>query len=231
MTTKGFLPPSPLARDLYYAQAEVMAMQNRHAGSHRHVGAMARVFQRPAAAAAALVMVAAFFLAAAPALANHDEDAIFCDVHRGYYEAGHFRRHTDGYLVMAGGGYHFYPRPAYGALVGDYFGRPSVFVSSGYFYPLWVGYGPVYEPTGYFGIYGGRFGRTQMGLRIGINALPTVGFGFLGYRAPIVHYQARPQYYYRSHAGPPHLYYRGGQPHGKPHGKPHHPRHGGRKGD
>lgn len=172
------------------------------------------------AATAALALAGA--LGAAPARADHD-DAIYCDVHHAYYEPAHYRRHVKGYVVLSGGGYHFYPRPGYATLVAGYAGQPAVFVSGGHFYPLWVGYGPVYEPTGYFEIYGGKFGRTHLGLRVGINALPTVGFGFLAYAATVVHYQPYPPWvYYRAHAGPPHLHFHGHPARG--HGRhPHHP--------
>ena len=175
----------------------------------------ARLSNRLAAALAVLMVGAACLCGGKPALADHDED-IFCEVHHSYFDPPHFRRHLDGYVVFGPAGYHFYPLPLYGSLVSHYHGRPAVYVSGGYFYPLWVGYGPVYEPTGYLEIFGGRFGRTHLGLRIGIGALPTIGYGFLAYPSTITYYHPHPRwYYYRPGAGPPHIHNRA--PHGQGH--------------
>jgi len=166
--------------------------------------------RRHAGQAAALAL-AVCLLGPAPAVADYDdfgEDGIYCDVHRSSYRAVHFKSHPSGYVVPGRGGYRFYPRPVYASLTTTHFGRPAVFVSGGYFYPLWIGHGPVYEPTGYFEMYGGRFGRTQLGLRIGLNALPSVGFGFLRYPGSAVRYQPRPHWNNsRGQRGPEYVYH------------------------
>ncbi len=174
-------------------------------------------------ALAAAIGVAALLVGASPALAGHDD--VYCEVHRAHYRPTHFARHADGYLVHATAGYRFYPAPGYARLEAAYPGRPAVFVSGGYFYPLQVGYGPLYEPVGYFAIHGARFGGTRLGLQIGIHALPTVGFGFLSYRAPVVYYHPRPYaVHHWTPAAPPHvrLYARNhrGHAHGRHHSSP-----------
>lgn len=154
---------------------------------------------------AALALAAAGLFWAEPARADHD-DEIFCEVHHRRFAPHHFRSHAAGYVVLRTGGYRFYPQPAYDVLVDDFYGRPAVFVSSGYFYPLWVGYGPVYEPAGYFELHGGRIGRTHLGLSIGFNALPSLGFGFLSRPGRVVHYVPYPRWHSSGrHIGAPHL--------------------------
>ena len=132
-------------------------------------------------AAAGLVLSGASVLWTTPAAAGHDGDGIYCEVHRGRFEPGHYRRHAVGYVLTGPAGYRFYTAPSYARLSRAYSGRPALYVSGGYFYPRWIGYGPAYEPYGYLSISGLRFGRTHLGFQIGLPAFPTVGVRFLGY--------------------------------------------------
>ena len=148
-------------------------------------------------------------LGVSPARADY-EPAIYCDGHGGAYGAAHYRNHDDGYILSASGRYSFYPSSAYATLAANYYGASSVYVSGGFFYPLQIGYGPVYEPSGYFSIHAGRFGRTSLGLQIGIGFLPTIGIGYLAYEPHVVQYTV-PRWHYRGdyvrrHAAP-HAHY------------------------
>ena len=156
-----------------------------------------------------LLILTLSVLGASPARANY-EPSIYCEGHAGAYGAAHYRDHEEGYILSASGTYSFYPSSAYARLAANYSGAPSVYVSGGYFYPLQIGYGPVYEPSGYFAIHTGRFGRTSLGLQIGIGSLPTIGFGYLSYGPRVVHYTV-PRWHYRGdyvrrHAAP-HVHY------------------------
>ncbi|MEE9218202.1 MAG: hypothetical protein V3U98_03960 [Acidobacteriota bacterium] len=181
-------------------------------------GERARFLRAPLSAA--LVAAVAFVLGAASAQAN-DGERIYCAGHGGYYTAAHYRDHDDGYVLLGERGYRFHAHSAYPALAVKHRGTPALFVSGGYFYPLRIGYGPLYEPTGYFEIHGGRFGRTSLGLQIGLHSLPTIGFGFLSYRPAAVHYYPAPRWYYRGpyvtthyYRAAPHIYmHRYGRPH------------------
>lgn len=132
-------------------------------------------------AAAGLVLSGASVLWATPAAAGHPGGGIYCEVHRGHFAPAHYRHHAVGYVLPGPAGYRFYTQPSYARLAGAYHGRPALYVSGGYFYPQWVGYGPAHEPYGYFAVSGLRFGRTQLGFQIGLPAFPTVGVRFLGY--------------------------------------------------
>lgn len=140
-------------------------------------------------AAAALVVSGASVLWATPAAAGHDRDGIYCEVHRGHFAPGHYRRHAAGYVLADPAGYRFHTAPAYSRLPRAYYGRPALHVSGGYFYPQRIGYGPVYEPYGYLAVSGLRFGRTQLGFQIGLPAFPTVGVAYLGSSPVGVHHQ------------------------------------------
>ena len=158
-----------------------------------------------------LLILTLSVLGASPARADH-ELAIYCEGHGGAFGASHYRDHDEGYILSTSGRYSFYPSSAYATLAANYHGSPSVYVSGGYFYPLQIGTGPVYEASGYFSIHTGRFGRTSLGLQIGIGSLPTIGFAYLSYEPPAVHTTV-PRWHYRGdyvrrHAAP-HLHYRG----------------------
>lgn len=116
-------------------------MLGGHALPSQASGPPARARRKASWLLAAALILTAGVIWAAPARAGHD-DEVYCEVHDAYYGPAHFRRHPNGYVVLARGGYHFYPNPHYAALVSGYAGRPAVFVSGGYFYPLWIGYGP-----------------------------------------------------------------------------------------
>jgi hypothetical protein len=126
-----------------------------------------------------LILSGASVLWTTPAEAGHGGSGIYCGIHRGHFAPGHYRRHAAGYVVAGPAGYLFYTQPAYARLGRVYHGRPALFISGGYFYPHYVGYGPVLEPYGYLAISGLRFGRTHLGFQIGLPAFPTVGVGFL----------------------------------------------------
>jgi hypothetical protein len=148
-------------------------------------------------AAIGLVISGASVLWVTPAAAGHDEIGIYCQLHRGHFAPAHYRHHAVGYVLAGPAGYRFYPGPSYARLARAYYGYPALYVSRGYFYPQWIGYGPVYEPYGYFGISGLRIGNAHLGFQIGLPAFPTVGVRFLAHPPHGPRFHARHHHHHR----------------------------------